>query len=131
MLPLPWLATFAGWTVAEVGRQPWVIYEQLATASAARLQPAPSAVTELLIYAAAYGLLAMLFVAVGRAILHAGPRRRLWSSAWLFRLSSLFGNRLQRRTAAAARASAWNGRPTPPGRGARSPPGAIARPIGA
>jgi len=113
VLPLPWLATFAGWTVAEVGRQPWVIYEQFATASAARLQPAPSAVAELLIYFAAYGLLAMLFIAVGGAILRAGPRRRLWSSTWQFRLRSLFGNRLQRRTAAAARASAWNGRPTP------------------
>jgi len=117
-LPLPWLATFAGWTVAEVGRQPWVIYEQLATASAARLQPASSAVAELLIYFAAYGLLAMLFVAVYGAILRAGPRRQLWSSAWQFRLRSLFGDRLQRRTAAAARASDWNGRPTParPGR---------------
>ena len=128
VLPLPWLATFAGWTVAEVGRQPWVIYEQLATASAARLQPAPSAVAELLIYFAAYGLLAMLFIAVGGAILRAGPRRRLWSSSWQFRLRSIFGNRLQRRTAAAARASAWNGRPTParPGRpvaSRRHPPG--------
>ena len=112
-LPLPWLATFAGWTVAEVGRQPWVIYEQFATASAARLQPATPAVAELLIYFAAYGLLAMLFIAAGGAILRAGPRRRLWSSAWQFRLRSLLGDRLQRRTAAAARASAWNGRPTP------------------
>ena len=129
-LPLPWLATFAGWTVAEVGRQPWVIYEQLATASAARLQPAASAVAELLIYFAAYGLLAMLFIAVGRAILRAGPRRRLWSSAWQFRLRSLFGSRLQRRTAAAARASAWNGRPTParPGRPAARPAPSPGRP---
>ena len=118
MLPLPWLATFAGWTVAEVGRQPWVIYEQLATASAARLQPAPSELAELLIYGAAYSLLAMFFYATGAAILRAGPRRRLWSSAWKYRLLSFFGSRLQRRTAAAARASAWNGRPTParPGR---------------
>ena len=118
MLPLPWLATFAGWTVAEVGRQPWVIYEQLATASAARLQSAPSELTELLIYGAAYSLLAMFFYATGAAILRAGPRRRLWSSAWKYRLLSFFGSRLQRRTADAARASAWNGRPTParPGR---------------
>jgi cytochrome d ubiquinol oxidase subunit I len=113
VLPLPWLATFAGWTVAEVGRQPWVIYEQLTTASAARLQPAPGAVAELLIYFAAYSLLAMLFSAVGAAILRAGPRRRLLSSSWRLRLRSLFGSRLQRRIAAAARASAWNGRPTP------------------
>ena len=122
-LPLPWIATFAGWTVAEVGRQPWVIYEHLATASAARLQPAPSAVSELLVYAAAYSLLGMLFFAVGRAVYRAGPRRRLWRSAWQFRLRAFFGGALQRRTATTARASAWNGRPTParPGRPVGAP----------
>ena len=115
-LPLPWLATFAGWAVAEVGRQPWVVYEQMATASAARLQPAPAAVVEFLIYAAAYALLAMLFVAIARLLLRAGPRRRLWRSTWRYRLRSVFGSRLQRRTASAARASVWIGRPS----GARS-----------
>ena len=113
VLPLPWVATFAGWTVAEVGRQPWVIYEQLATASAARLQAAPAAANEFLAYLAAYSLLGMLFYAVGRSIYLAGPRRRLWRSTWQFRFRSLFGSPLQRRTATAARASAWNGRPTP------------------
>jgi hypothetical protein len=64
-------------------------------------------------YLAAYSLLGMLFHAVGRNIYLAGPRRRLCRSAWQFRIRSLFGTPLQRRTAAAARASAWNGRPTP------------------
>jgi cytochrome bd-type quinol oxidase subunit 1 len=116
-LPLPWLATFAGWTVAEVGRQPWIIYEQMSTASAARLQPAASAVSEFLTYLAAYALLAMLFIAITRALLRAGPRRQLWSSDWQFRFRSIFGSRLQRRTAAAARASAWIGRPSRARRG--------------
>jgi len=26
ILPLPWLASTAGWIVAEMGRQPWVVY---------------------------------------------------------------------------------------------------------
>jgi len=60
-----------------------------------------------------YSLLGMLFYAVGRSIYLAGPRRRLWRSTWQFRFRSLFGSPLQRRTATAARASAWNGRPTP------------------
>jgi cytochrome bd ubiquinol oxidase subunit I len=110
--PLPWLATFAGWAVAEVGRQPWVVYEQMATASAARLQPAPAAVVEFLTYVAAYGLLALLFFLIARFLLRAGPRRRLWNSTWRYRLRSVFGSRLQRRTASAARASAWIGRPS-------------------
>ena len=37
--PLPWVATLAGWIVAETGRQPWVVYGQLSTAEAA-LSPA-------------------------------------------------------------------------------------------
>jgi cytochrome bd ubiquinol oxidase subunit I len=39
--PLPWIATLAGWVVAEMGRQPWVVYGQLLTAQAAM----PHAVT--------------------------------------------------------------------------------------
>jgi cytochrome d ubiquinol oxidase subunit I len=31
MLPVPWLACEAGWLVAEVGRQPWTVYEVLPT----------------------------------------------------------------------------------------------------
>lgn len=34
-LPLPYLALAAGWTVAEAGRQPWIIYQVLRTAQAA------------------------------------------------------------------------------------------------
>jgi cytochrome d ubiquinol oxidase subunit I len=33
--PLPWVATLSGWIVAEVGRQPWVVYGRLTTAEAA------------------------------------------------------------------------------------------------
>jgi cytochrome d ubiquinol oxidase subunit I len=31
-IPLGFIAVLAGWTVTEVGRQPWLIYEQLRTA---------------------------------------------------------------------------------------------------
>ncbi|MHC1725338.1 MAG: cytochrome ubiquinol oxidase subunit I [Syntrophobacteraceae bacterium] len=33
-IPLPYLAAEAGWTLAEVGRQPWVVYGVMKTASA-------------------------------------------------------------------------------------------------
>ena len=29
MIPLPFLASLSGWVLREVGRQPWVVYEQL------------------------------------------------------------------------------------------------------
>jgi len=31
MLPVPWVACEAGWLVAEIGRQPWTVYEVLPT----------------------------------------------------------------------------------------------------
>ena len=39
-LPLPWIASQAGWILAEMGRQPWVVYELLPTITAVtRLKP--------------------------------------------------------------------------------------------
>jgi len=39
-IPLPWIASQAGWLVAEMGRQPWVVYELMPTLSAVtRLKP--------------------------------------------------------------------------------------------
>ncbi len=34
MIPLPYLANQLGWTVAEVGRQPWIVYGMMKTADA-------------------------------------------------------------------------------------------------
>lgn len=34
MIPLPYLAMFAGWTVTEVGRQPWIVWKLMRTAEA-------------------------------------------------------------------------------------------------
>jgi cytochrome d ubiquinol oxidase subunit I len=39
-IPMPWIASQAGWLVAEMGRQPWVVYEMMPTISAvSRLNP--------------------------------------------------------------------------------------------
>ncbi len=45
-IPLPWIASEAGWVVTEMGRQPWVVYELLPTLSAVtRLHPGAVQVT--------------------------------------------------------------------------------------
>jgi cytochrome d ubiquinol oxidase subunit I len=45
-LPLPWIASQAGWVLAEMGRQPWVVYELMPTLTAVtRLKPAAVQVT--------------------------------------------------------------------------------------
>ncbi|MDF1575063.1 MAG: cytochrome ubiquinol oxidase subunit I [Bacteroidales bacterium] len=39
-IPMPWIASQAGWVLAELGRQPWVVYEMMPTISAVtRLKP--------------------------------------------------------------------------------------------
>ena len=33
-IPMPWIASQTGWLVAEMGRQPWVVYELMPTVAA-------------------------------------------------------------------------------------------------
>jgi len=45
-IPLPWVASQAGWLVAEMGRQPWVVYELMPTiAAVTKLKPVSVQVT--------------------------------------------------------------------------------------
>lgn len=97
-LPLPWVATLAGWAVAEMGRQPWVVYGQLPTAAAAVLPTLADGVGELAAFAAAYGLLGMGFVAGCWWLLAQGPQL---TSVWAVL------RRRWRRAAPLAGASVW------------------------
>ncbi|MBE0602775.1 MAG: cytochrome ubiquinol oxidase subunit I, partial [Deltaproteobacteria bacterium] len=53
-IPLPYLANELGWTLAEIGRQPWIVYGVMRTADAvspiAGIQVAVSAVGFILVY---------------------------------------------------------------------------------
>jgi cytochrome d ubiquinol oxidase subunit I len=60
MSPTGFLALLAGWTAAEVGRQPYVVYGVLRTADAVSPVPAGSVATSLLAFIIAY---AIIFVA--------------------------------------------------------------------
>ncbi|BBB91999.1 MAG TPA: cytochrome ubiquinol oxidase subunit I [Methylomusa anaerophila] len=73
-LPLPYLATAAGWLVAEMGRQPWLVYNlQLTAKGVSKIVPAVSLWASLLGYVAVYGLVAAAALYVGRKIIVAGP----------------------------------------------------------
>ena len=54
-IPLPYLANQLGWTIAEVGRQPWIVYGVMKTSDAvspiATVQVATSLVAFFLVYA--------------------------------------------------------------------------------
>lgn len=56
-IPLPYIAMEAGWVVAEVGRQPWIVYGVLKTADAASPIAGGQVLVSLLGFLAVYGLL--------------------------------------------------------------------------
>jgi cytochrome d ubiquinol oxidase subunit I len=75
--PFPYIATTAGWMTAELGRQPWVVYDLLRTADASSPEVAAgTALFTLIGFTGLYFVLGLLFVfLVGREIaLGPGPR---------------------------------------------------------
>lgn len=60
MIPLPYLANQLGWTIAEVGRQPWIVYGMMRTKDAA----SPIAASQVGISLAAFFLVYSLLGAV-------------------------------------------------------------------
>ena len=58
--PMGFVATEAGWTVTEVGRQPWVIQQTLRTADA--VTPMPGLIVPFLLFTTLYLFLAAIVV---------------------------------------------------------------------
>jgi cytochrome d ubiquinol oxidase subunit I len=74
--PLTYVANIAGWTVAETGRQPWVVYGVLRTrrgASPEASVPADTGIFTLLGFLGLYLLLGVLFVLLIVRIVARGP----------------------------------------------------------
>ncbi|QCQ20782.1 cytochrome ubiquinol oxidase subunit I [Desulfoglaeba alkanexedens] len=66
-LPLPYLAAQAGWVVAEVGRQPWVVYGVMKTSDAVSPIAAQQVAVSLAAFVLVYSLLgAAAFYLIGR-----------------------------------------------------------------
>jgi cytochrome d ubiquinol oxidase subunit I len=61
-----WVAVLAGWYVTEIGRQPWLVYGQLATAEVVADHPAGVVAGTLLAYALVYALVLGAYVATLR-----------------------------------------------------------------
>ncbi len=56
-IPLPYIAILLGWTVAEVGRQPWIVYGVMKTADAVSRIAASQVAISLAAFILVYGLL--------------------------------------------------------------------------
>ena len=60
-IPLPYIANFLGWTLAEVGRQPWIVYGVLKTSHAVSSSLSASEVLiSLISFTVIYGILAVI-----------------------------------------------------------------------
>lgn len=74
LLPFPYIANEAGWVVAEVGRQPWLVYGLLRTAAGGSpTVVAGETIFTLLGFAGMYALIGALALALGLRIIAAGP----------------------------------------------------------
>ena len=74
LMPLPYIANEAGWTVTEVGRQPWIVYGLMRTAQG----PSPNvvageAIFTLIGFCGLYFLLGALFLYLTLRTIAAGP----------------------------------------------------------
>jgi cytochrome d ubiquinol oxidase subunit I len=68
-LPLPFLACGTGWIVAEVGRQPWIVYGLLRTEVAASPVAASQVLVSLIAFVVVYGVLGLLgYCLMARAV---------------------------------------------------------------
>jgi len=56
-IPLPYIAIEAGWILAEVGRQPWIVYGLMRTADAASPVSGIQVITSMIAFILVYGLL--------------------------------------------------------------------------
>lgn len=59
-IPLPYLGIMAGWMLAEVGRQPWIVYGLMRTSDAVSPVPASSVAISLLAFIVIYTALGLL-----------------------------------------------------------------------
>jgi cytochrome d ubiquinol oxidase subunit I len=77
MIPLPHIAYETGWMTAELGRQPWVVFQVLRTADAASVVVPPgNIVFSLIMFSLIYLLLFIVFVSVIVRLIKAGPADR-------------------------------------------------------
>jgi cytochrome d ubiquinol oxidase subunit I len=86
ILPLPWLASTSGWIVAEMGRQPWVVYGYLPTLSGAQLPALANGVFGTLLVTSLYVSLAFLFALLTLRLVRRGPGAPLLSASWWLRI---------------------------------------------
>lgn len=73
-LPFPYIANEAGWTVTEVGRQPWLVYGLMKTAAGTSANVAAGeTVFTTLGFMGVYAMLSLLLLLLVGRVIHQGP----------------------------------------------------------
>ncbi len=73
-MPLPYIANEAGWTVSEVGRQPWIVYGLVRTAEGTSTNVSGGmTVFTLMGFMGLYLLLGALYILIFMRIVYTGP----------------------------------------------------------
>jgi cytochrome d ubiquinol oxidase subunit I len=72
-IPLPYLAMTVGWTVAEVGRQPWIVYGLMRTRDAASPIASGQVLVTLIGFVVVYGILGLLAFGLMVRTVRRGP----------------------------------------------------------
>ncbi len=72
-LPLPWIAIQLGWTLTEVGRQPWIVYGMMKTSDAASPIATSQVATTLVGFVLLYSLLALIDIFLITKFARRGP----------------------------------------------------------
>lgn len=73
MIPLPYITIMAGWMLAEVGRQPWIVYGLMRTSDAVSPVPASSVQISLIAFIVVYTLLGLIDIYLLRKYAVLGP----------------------------------------------------------
>jgi cytochrome d ubiquinol oxidase subunit I len=72
-IPLPYICLMAGWTLAEVGRQPWLVYKLMTTTQGISAVPASSVGLSLAVFITVYSLLGAINIYLLRKYAIKGP----------------------------------------------------------
>lgn len=72
-IPLPYLALAFGWALAEVGRQPWIVYRLMRTSDASSIIPVSSVVISLAAFVVVYSILGTIAIYLMIKYARSGP----------------------------------------------------------
>ncbi len=77
VIPLPYLGIMAGWAVAEIGRQPWIVYGLMRTSDAVSPVPTSSVGISLVAFIVIYSFLGILDIYLLRKYALKGPEAQV------------------------------------------------------